>query len=171
MCLILSVQVVSSRDIFKLRYIDRLHCSVIPKYNNNGDDNYNNNKTSHLKAITNSESVCNIVPHSLEESIPWTCQAHEEDDRNVARCLFCPSASWNLESTLDYAFRPATSVVVLIFEHLQDLRSHCVCNSVVMLYEMCINQGQKFQNKFYYSRNFPALQLTVVHTWYVYVEV
>ena len=81
---------VSSRDVFKLRYIDRVHCSVIPKYDNDDDDNYNNKNTSHLKIITNSESVCNIVPHSLEESIPWTCQAHEEGDCNAASCLFCP---------------------------------------------------------------------------------
>jgi hypothetical protein len=67
---------------------------VIPKYNGIGDDNYNNNNISPIKIITNSESVCNIVPHSLEESIPWTCQAKEEGDRNAASCLFCPSASW-----------------------------------------------------------------------------
>jgi len=39
-----------------------------------------------------------------------------------------------------------------------------------MLYEMCIKQGQKIQNKCYHSRSFPAFQLTVVHRWYVYVE-
>jgi hypothetical protein len=70
-----------------------VHCSVIPKYDDD-DDDYNDNIMSHLKIIINSESVCKIVPHSLEESIPWTCQSHEEGDRNAASCLFCLSASW-----------------------------------------------------------------------------
>jgi len=48
---------------------------VIPKYDS--DDNYNNNNTSHLKIITNSESVCkhrtSLVRgfHSLDMSSTW----------------------------------------------------------------------------------------------------